>query len=104
MRFRAWYSGGRTFDGRDSEAWKALPADGMVWVTVFRETGRTFYNGGDWYYLDGAELRYVPSRTWGQDEPRPTDVCLACVKRGVGVPDDEFERIQLEARRATYGD
>ena len=96
MRFRAWYTDA-VYDGESVEDWKALPAEGVVWVTLFRDTGRTMFNGGDWYHIVNGELAYVPSREWGQDEPKPTG-CQDCIKRGVGVSDAEFARVMAEAK------
>ena len=77
--------------------WKALPAEGVVWVIEFRDTGRGMFNGGDWYYIRDGALAYVPSVEWGVDQPKPTG-CQDCVKRGVRVPDEEFARVMAEAK------
>lgn len=96
MNWRAWYTEGRVYTSDETD-WLKLPSDGLVWVTVYRDTGKTHYNGGDWYWIEGDRVRYVPSREWGVDEPRPDVACLSCVKRGAGVPDEEFRKIAIEA-------
>lgn len=89
MKFRAWYADGTVYRGNSAEDWKALPAEGVVVVVEYEDTGRRIFSGGDWYYLDGGRLAYVPSREWGRDEPRPV-ACRDCIKRGVGVPDHVY--------------
>jgi len=96
MKFRAWYTDA-VYDGSSAEDWKALPAEGVVWVNEYRATGVGRFNGGDWYYIDNGALAYVPSREWGKDEPKPTG-CQDCIKRGVGVSDAEFARVMAEAK------
>jgi len=98
MFFRAWYTRARTFDGCSVEDWKALPSEGVVWVTVWRRdgTGRDFYSGGDWYHIVDGALDYVPAYPWGSHAPKPVG-CLDCIKRGDGVSDAEFRRIEAEA-------
>lgn len=97
MRFRAWYADGSIYDGESAEDWKALPAEGVVYVVELRATGRGMFNGGDWYYIDNGALAYVSSVEWGVDQPKP-EGCADCVKRGVGVTDEEFARIMAEAK------
>lgn len=96
LRFRAWYRD-ETYNGSTLSDFKALPEDGLVVLVALYDTGRTIFDGGDWYYWTNGRIRYVPSVEWGRDEPRPDIQCLDCVKHGVGVPDDEFERILAEA-------
>ena len=97
MKFRAWYTGGRIFDGTTVEDWKALPDTGVLWVTVFRpDGGRNFYSGGDWYHIVDGGLEYVRAYPWGEHAPKPRG-CLECIKRGDGASDDEFRAIEAQA-------
>lgn len=95
MIWRAWYTEGCVYSSDETE-WTQLPSTGLVWITVYRETGRTHYNGGDWYWIEGDEIRYLPSEGWDGWIPRPKG-CLTCIKRGDRVSDEEFFRIQGEA-------
>lgn len=98
MRFRAWYLSG-VYEGEGVEAFKALPPEGVLWITTYPRPGyRNHYNGGDWYKWDGDTLGYIPSGEWGTWQPRP-DGCASCIKKGVGVSDEEFERVKAEAYR-----
>lgn len=96
MRFRVWWADGGITDGTTTEAWKSLRPGGVVWVTRFHGTHRAFYSGGDWYYLEDGDLRYVPSGEWGTHQSKP-EGCRDCIKRGVGVSDEMFRRIEAEA-------
>ena len=94
--WRAWYTDGRTFDGSTVEEWKQLPADGLLWVALVRDTGVTHFNGGDWYWITGEWFAYTPAAPWGSHAPHPGG-CLDCTKRGAGVTDEEFAGVRRSA-------
>lgn len=98
MRWRAWYTEGRTYEGDDLDAWKALPAEGALAVVVYDDAGRTIYTGGDWYLWRDGGIAYVGAYPWGSHAPHPGG-CLDCVKRGDGVSDEAWERVRLEVYR-----
>lgn len=95
MRFRAWYASGVVYEGTTVEHWKSMPEEGVQFVVVYRDTGRTVFDGADWYYWANGQIQMVPSVEWGVDQPKPIG-CWSCIKRGTGLPDEEFERMRLE--------
>ena len=98
--FTAWYADGNIYHGSSLEEWKALPAEGVVYLVVEKETGRTLINSADWYYWHEGEIKRVRSGPWGTDQPPPAEQpCLDCVKKYGVVSDAEFHRIDVEASR-----
>ena len=89
MKWKAWYTDNRTYEGSTAEEWKAMPPEGVLYVAVYRDTGVTYYNGGDWYFWEDGGIQKTMAAPWGSHTPRP-DGCLDCMKKGVGVPDEEF--------------
>ena len=55
----AWYTEGRRFSGSTVEQWKALPAEGLVWLTVWTDEEHRAFFKGDWYMWDGETFRRV---------------------------------------------
>ncbi|MEK9767381.1 MAG: hypothetical protein VW683_00555 [Betaproteobacteria bacterium] len=97
MIFRAWYTENRIFDGTSVEDWKSLPSEGVLFVSLFYPTGVTFYNGADWYYInDQGNFAHVLSGEWGTEQPAPVS-CIDCIKKGVGVSDEEYANIEQQA-------
>lgn len=96
MRLRVGYTEGRIFDISSAEEWKAMPKSGLLGVMSFSDTGRTFFNGGDWYWLVDEKVRYLSSGAWGSDKPQPGG-CAVCFKQGVGVTDEEWDAFVIEA-------
>lgn len=96
LGWRAWYTEGRTFEGRTGEEFLRLPAEGVLWITLYYIDRRVHFSGGDWYVWTGDGVRYVASGAWGTWQPRP-DGCLSCIKKGAGVSDEEFARVQYDA-------
>ena len=93
----AWYTEGRRFSGSTVEQWKALPAEGLVWLTVWTdEEHRAFYKG-DWYMWDGERFGHVPPSAPGAPWGEKPEGCLSCIKKGAPVSDAEFAAIQREA-------
>jgi len=84
-----WDGALRVYTSRET-AWVALPPTGLVAVTELRPTGRTIYNGGDWYWLHDGAFGYTPSQAWDAWEPAPTFACASCVKQGITVDDEVF--------------
>ena len=51
VRFKAWYIGGKVYEG-DSSAWGKMPDDGVLAVKVYFNDGTARNcNGNDWYGL-----------------------------------------------------
>lgn len=101
MHWRAWYTEGRVFNGRTLDHWKVLPEDGVLGVVAFKETGKTVYDGGDWYMFDGTRFAFVPSGpVWGVDAPRPVGWCRQCVKRYGKVSEEEYRQVAREIQAA----
>lgn len=100
---RVWYTGGRSYTVHSLEEWKALPAEELLVVIVMHDDGEHSYRvvGGDWYWWEDDQIRKIASGDWGTwKEPPPVD-CVECVKKGVGVPDEEF-RLLMEAEVKPY--
>ena len=99
--WRAFYIGGREFDST-SDAWRDLPATGVLavrlfldeWATDTVQYKRTLY-GRDWYW-------FVPvTDTYHSGMTRPGDVPDTLVKRGDWADDDEWERVRQHVHTTT---
>ena len=101
MRWRAWYTDDREYEGKGVDAFKALPEIGVLVIVEYRDTGRRVLAGGDWYYWQDGQIDYVSSGDWGTWKDRPSVSCLDCVKQGVGVSNDEFEAVYQRAWRSS---
>lgn len=101
LGWRAWYEGERTFSSTSTE-FQALPESGVLVLAEYRATGKTIWDGADWYYLEDGAFGYVASKAWGTDEPRPDLQCRSCVKEGVGVSDAEFWEAHRQAWRSEW--
>lgn len=95
LKWRAYYSDGRTFDSSGS-TWVSLPPTNLVGVVVFKEHPyRVVLDGYDWIYLLDDEFHIVDTHPeWGKWAERPKVYCLSCVKQGAAMPDDEWEALQ----------
>ncbi len=97
MRWFAWYSLTERYDS-DSTTWNDLPAEGLQVVVVYRETGRTIYDGADWYWLYGGRMNYLASASdSGVNRAKPQISCSSCIKRGTRIADDQIAAIQKAA-------
>lgn len=96
MNWRVWYSDGNVYSS-EAHSWASLPSIGIIIVVAYKETGKTVYNGGDWYWMENGEIKYISSGEWGTWKEKPITHCLSCVKQGVGVSDEEFLKIHKEA-------
>lgn len=95
MKWRAYYPEA-VYDS-SQRTWARLPAEGLQVVVVFRAGGRRdIYAGGDWYWLDDGEFRYISSVSWDSYTEPPVVSCLSCLKKGTAC--DQFPTI-LEAAR-----
>ena len=92
MKWSAWYSNGTRYDS-ETTGWVHLPSTGLQILIHYKDSGRTIYSGGDWYYLRDNKFSYVPSGDWGTDQPIPDIPCKSCIKQGTGMRDAEFEAI-----------
>ena len=97
MKWSAWYSETERYDSETTE-WNDLPAEGLQVVIVYRDSGRSIYDGADWYWLHNGELNYAASGEWGSWKDRPMVSCSSCIKQGTRLPDEEFEAIQKVAK------
>lgn len=95
LRWRAYYSDGRTFASGDV-AWAALPPDGCVGVVVFNEPPyRRILDGYDWVYmLDGKLFTVETNPVWGEWAAKPALRCLSCVKRGEAMEDEAWQAMR----------
>jgi hypothetical protein len=50
VRFKAWYTDGRVFEGSDPASWASLPSDGVLLVVVYFEDNTRRMCIGDDYY------------------------------------------------------
>lgn len=92
--WRAWYTNDRIFDSRQV-TWSSLPRDGVLGVVVYFSDGfRKIVDGGDWYYLDSDIPTCTETHSDWDQWIDPPDVPLDELKRGVGVSDEEFDRIK----------
>lgn len=101
--WRAWYSGGRTFDSVTT-TWSELPADGALYFLLYHRTrpycrsmcGRSLYwqeptaNGPIYAYDDSADA-IISQETWQANR----------VKRGKWVTDNEMQEVRLAADKLT---
>ena len=95
MIWRAWYKNA-TYSSREM-SWTALPATGLVVAVTYVEAGKCIHGGGDWYQLVNGAIAMVPSpAAWGTWALKPRG-CKNCIKQGVGVSDDEYQRLDALA-------
>ena len=98
--WRAWHWDGDLVDVYSSSElrWQDLPRRGVVGVVVYLDPPyRRIIQGHDWVWLeDGALLSITTADEWGEWAPAPEVDCAACLKRGAGVPDEPWARIQSE--------
>ena len=100
MKWRAWYTDGRTFDSGDLD-WADLPATGVLGVAMLVDPVRGYkkrVDGGDWYWLEDGRVR-CSDTIWGGYVTTPA-VSRRLLKRGAAVPDDEFAAVQAAMREA----
>lgn len=91
--WKVYYTNNRIFESKYVD-WIQLPESGVLFVVVYFTAGRKIYSGGDWYYLVNNKFDYVPSGKWGTWKPKPNVSCLSCIKQGVGVSDEEFNKLR----------
>lgn len=98
MRWRVWYTNGRTFDSDDTD-WRALPDDGVLAVRLlFGEGQQTIYGHDHYFHVPGTDL------FGGSDDPVEEiheRYPGAIVKRGKWAPTEEWRTVKREAQR--YG-
>jgi hypothetical protein len=93
MGWRTYYADGTTVDS--TEAAPEQLDHGVVGVVEFLEPPyRKIVCGGDWVWWDGEHWQETDSVWNGWVDP-PQDVPEKYVKRGAGLPDDEWERLRL---------
>ena len=98
-----WLEHGLALVGEDYDDWVSVP-EGILGVVVFRETGRTLYDGADWYWYTGSEWGYIASGEWGTQAPFPEHVgCRSCVKAHAVVSDEDMERVQEQMQASRWG-
>lgn len=100
MKWRVWYAGGRRFEGTTLEDWKALPAEGFLVGIRYGEEyapGRHYrqkLDQGDWYWYWDRVPTHAAQNSWNSP---PANIEPEMLKRGVMVPDDEWDRVIAEA-------
>lgn len=94
LRWRAYYADGRTF--ASTVPWSALPPFGCVGVVEFLTPPyRRIHDGHDWIWLLGGEFHSVTSHPeWDEWAEPPEDVDPVLVKRGAGMEDEAWAKIQ----------
>lgn len=101
LGWRAWYANGIRYSAADPAHFTALPAEGVVVVVTYHDTGKTLWTGADWYWFDGRTMRTVLSVAWGATQPRPPG-CVDCIKRGVEVSDATFAAMVQSAQESAW--
>jgi hypothetical protein len=95
VSWRAWYTGGRTFEG-GSQDWSKLPDDGVLAVKVFFSDGFSRQcSGNDWYgllVLSPDEWSIIHNNNTDNLERYPN----ALWKRGMWTSETEMERVNRE--------
>jgi hypothetical protein len=92
MKWLAFYTEGRVYSSHHTP-WTELPDTGVLVVNRYHGTGKTVYSGYDWYWLEDGNIHGVSSGEWGTWQPKPDVSCASCIKQGVGVSDEEFDRV-----------
>lgn len=95
--WHAYYADGSRYSSADA-SWNDLPEDGLLGVVVFGEPPyRRIVDGADWIWLQDGEIRSVTTAgEWGTWAEPPEVDCASCLKRCVGLPDDEWARVHAE--------
>ena len=102
MRFTAYYTEDRVYRG-DYDDWLEMPAEGLLIVIEHRSTGRGVFDGGDWYYVEGGEIKYIASKEWGTWQDPPAINCQSCIKKAGVVTEAQFIAVTERAMRETRG-
>lgn len=103
LGWRAWYADGQIYANEAWQAFRFMPPTGVVVVVCYRNTGKTIYSGGDWYWFEqGGEFKYIPSQGWDGWEELPAGICMSCTKRGDAVPDDVFAKMCDQAKASEW--
>ena len=99
VSFKAWYIGGKTYEG-DSSEWGKMPDDGLLAVKVFFSDGLSrVCSGNDWYGLliiDADTWTVIHNNNEDNQERYPT----ALWKRGKWTSEKEMQAVS----RALHGD
>lgn len=97
-RWRVWYIGGDTTEGRSFAEWQALPDDGVLTVMLWHQDGtRRVEQGNDSYFATPDGVYGHNDETVEQIEARYPG---ASVKRGMWTTDAEMARVAAEAIEA----
>lgn len=76
--------------------WTELPKDGILGVVVYHEKPyRTQVVNGDWFWMEDGRPT-CGETTWDGWVDPPDGVDPQMLKRGVGVSDEEYERVRRE--------
>lgn len=89
MRFRAWYTEGRVYEGHGYDDWCALPDDGVLTVMLYHADGtRRVEQGNDYYWA-------TPDGIYGHSDDQQIEDRYpgASVKRGKWTTDEEMGHV-----------
>lgn len=92
--WKAFYTLDRVFSSENSN-WADLPSAGIVGVVVYYEKPyRDILTGGDWFYLEGECPDSTGTHDNFGDYVDPPSVPEDELKKGVMIPDDDFQKIR----------
>jgi hypothetical protein len=101
--WRAWYTGGRTFDSATTE-WEDLPDDGVVLIMLYqdvRDSSNFFLRRG----MSGADYYFKSGDIYGSgfhDDEIPRRYPGASIKRGKWTTEEEMYAVTEEANRERF--
>ena len=95
--WRAYYASGERIDSSES-SWANLPANDLVGVVVFKDPPyRHMIDGYDWVWMEDGEIHLTETHSeWGKWSDPPQLDCNSCLKKGVGMDDEDFASLQSE--------
>jgi hypothetical protein len=105
VKFRIWYSGGRTYRGSTERQWTRLPKRGVLVLVRYQEEEykpgfpyRNVMAAGDWYWWPFERVK--TAEVIGEWAEKPEGIAPEILKQGEMVSEAEFNAALAAAHAA----